>query len=373
MKIALVHNQCLEYRSFLFRALAERYPIDFLFFNESGEFVPEECSWRSLKGFRVPELSDYWIVPGLRRALAKEKYGLVIGGDLGAFNTAVAYRYARRRGLPFIPWILEWDYIRHPRRLFRRRFEDRLLRYCSGIVTPGIRHREYLEGRGAGPEKIFTVPNCLEEKPCDIDRDAPLYKMIVEMKGRGNVICSIGRHVGFKGHHQSIRAQKILEERDIGSAPFLVIAGDGPLLGRNTSLARSLGLKKTVFMERHVDTAEKNILYSLCDIFLLTSTRTRAYEAWGLVCNEAVRFGRPVIASDAVGCAGELVRHGENGFVFKDGDFDGLAGYISRILGDDGLRERLSRSSREIYGDYRPQRMIDSFCAAIDSMTGQGQ
>ncbi len=76
-----------------------------------------------------------------------------------------------------------------------------------------------------------------------------------------------------------------------------------------------------------VDPIELRNVYAACDVLVLPSIATRTFrEPWGLVVNEAMNRGLPVIASDAVGAAaGGLVRDEANGLVVAAGDSDALA------------------------------------------------
>ncbi len=84
-------------------------------------------------------------------------------------------------------------------------------------------------------------------------------------------------------------------------------------------------------------------LYELCDVFCLPSTR----EPWGLAVNEVMACGRAVVVSDAVGCAVDLVRDGENGCVFEAGNVGALAGALRRVLGTPGVAERMGAMGAE--------------------------
>src|SRR5207245_5600768 len=84
-------------------------------------------------------------------------------------------------------------------------------------------------------------------------------------------------------------------------------------------------------------------IYAAADVLVLPSISTRTFlEPWGLVVNEAMNRGLPVIASDAVGAAaGGLVRDGVNGLVVPAGDPEALARAMQRLAGDASLRTRL--------------------------------
>ncbi len=91
-------------------------------------------------------------------------------------------------------------------------------------------------------------------------------------------------------------------------------------------------------------------LYAASDVLVLPSIPTRAFrEPWGLVVNEAMNRGLPVIATDAVGAAaGGLVRDGHNGLVVGAGDRAALADALGRLAGDIRLRSGWGRPARKM-------------------------
>ena len=85
-------------------------------------------------------------------------------------------------------------------------------------------------------------------------------------------------------------------------------------------------------------------MFALSDLFVMTA----ANENFGLVINEAMCAGLPVVASTGIGAARDLVRNGENGRIFEVGDLASLADALRAILVDPVLRERMGRASKEI-------------------------
>jgi glycosyltransferase involved in cell wall biosynthesis len=98
-----------------------------------------------------------------------------------------------------------------------------------------------------------------------------------------------------------------------------------------------------------VTPVELRNLYGDCDVLVVPSIPTRTFrEPWGLVVNEAMNRGMPVIASDAVGAAaGGLVRDGETGLVVPAGDSAALADALCRLDSDPPLRLRLGKAGAE--------------------------
>ena len=84
--------------------------------------------------------------------------------------------------------------------------------------------------------------------------------------------------------------------------------------------------------------------YDLCDLFVLPSDN----EAWGLVLNEVMNAGKPIIASDQVGAARDLIREGVNGHVFPAGDLATLRAHVISVLADPARAAHMGRASREL-------------------------
>jgi glycosyltransferase involved in cell wall biosynthesis len=111
-------------------------------------------------------------------------------------------------------------------------------------------------------------------------------------------------------------------------------------------------------------------LYASADALALPSVPTATFlEPWGLVVNEAMQQGTPVIASDAVGAvAGGLVRDGRNGLVVPAGDAAALASRIRALAMNAALRERLGTAAREDVGAYTEKAWVDGMRRALEAV-----
>jgi glycosyltransferase involved in cell wall biosynthesis len=122
----------------------------------------------------------------------------------------------------------------------------------------------------------------------------------------------------------------------------LVFVGDGPL--RPTLEAYVSGKKiPRVYFAGFQSQERLPAYYMLGDVFVLPSGLG---ETWGLVVNEAMCFGLPIIVSDMVGCGPDLVEHGKNGYVIALGDTAGLAARLHSLVADRTLKEEFGRASR---------------------------
>jgi len=101
--------------------------------------------------------------------------------------------------------------------------------------------------------------------------------------------------------------------------------------------------------------------YAAADMFALPS----AYEPYGLVVNEAMCMGLPVLTTPAVAAAADLVREGENGFLFSVGDLETLARRIGQLATDPGLRLAMGKRSREIIAGWNYDACVEGVVNAL--------
>ena len=84
--------------------------------------------------------------------------------------------------------------------------------------------------------------------------------------------------------------------------------------------------------------------YAIADVAVLLSRR----ETWGVVINEAMAAGLPIIATERVGATADLVEEGENGFVVESGDAEGAASSLAYLAENLDVRARFGSRSREL-------------------------
>jgi glycosyltransferase involved in cell wall biosynthesis len=108
--------------------------------------------------------------------------------------------------------------------------------------------------------------------------------------------------------------------------------------------------------------------YAAADVLVVPSVPTATFrEPWGLVCNEAMHQGLPIIATDAVGAAaGGLVRHERNGLVVAAGDPGALAGALRRLHEEPALRRRMGTHGRRDAAVFTHDAWADGMARALD-------
>jgi glycosyltransferase involved in cell wall biosynthesis len=116
--------------------------------------------------------------------------------------------------------------------------------------------------------------------------------------------------------------------------------GDGVERVKLEARVRRLSLSGVKFLGFKGQT-ELPQYYDLCDVFVLPSER----DAWGLVVNEVMNAGKPVVVSDQVGAGPDLVLDGKNGFVTPVGDIHMLTDRLMRLTTDRELARRMGEES----------------------------
>jgi glycosyltransferase involved in cell wall biosynthesis len=145
----------------------------------------------------------------------------------------------------------------------------------------------------------------------------------------------------------------------------LVMVGAGPLRDRLERVARERNLE--VVWTGFKSLQELLPFYAHAGCFILPSIS----EPWGLVVNEAMASGLPVIVSRRCGCAEDLVRDGENGFLFDPEDPAELAEQMARIAGlSKARRAEMGKVSQEIVSAFTPETWAKNLTLAIKEAVG---
>ena len=104
--------------------------------------------------------------------------------------------------------------------------------------------------------------------------------------------------------------------------------------------------------------------YGLASAFVHASTT----EQWGLVVNEAMASGLPVLVSNRCGCAPDLVEDGVNGFTFDPYDVEALAGLMQRVAAmTDERRAAMGRAGQRIIAEWGPERFAEGLMQAVEA------
>ncbi|MBB5059741.1 glycosyltransferase involved in cell wall biosynthesis [Granulicella aggregans] len=149
-----------------------------------------------------------------------------------------------------------------------------------------------------------------------------------------------------------------------GLKPYLVIVGDGEERATLEARAAQSGVDSIRFCGFR-NQSELPRFFDLATVFVLPSR----HEPWGLIVNEAMNAGRPVILSNDVGCQPDLVTDGVEGFVFPVGNVNSLASALVRLLEDPGCASRMGLRALKKIQEYDFEADVRGLRAAAASLT----
>ncbi len=191
--------------------------------------------------------------------------------------------------------------------------------FCDGFFVYGERARAYVMQYGAPPEKVFF--RCQASAlPHGYSPDLALQQRIAHAP---SVEAPRFLYVGRLSPEKSLDVllRSFVRVRQTLPAATLVIVGAGPQRKMLEDLAHSLSLGEGVFFAGSMDVAALAVEYAKATCLVLPSFS----EPWGLVVNEALSYGCPVVVSQRCGCVPELVESKPTGFVFEAQNVDDLA------------------------------------------------
>ena len=372
MRTMFVTNMCPHYRIGAFETLSKYYDVEFYFFSDGREkhYLVESglhggsFKYKYLRGFK---LFGQRITPSLVLHLAMKNYDIVIKGTNGRFALPVTFLAAKIFRKRLILWHTFW-YDRNT--YFHRRFALPMYRiiwrYSDAIVTYGAHGKRYLEEHGVDPNKISIAWQSVDNTKYSRQADPVELKQLrdkLQLNDR-RVILFVGRLDAEKGIEYLIEAFKNLDTKDC----LLVLVGKGNMEQRLRDMCCSADIEDRTRFVGFVEYLSLYLYYALADVFVLPSVTTDHFkEPWGLVVNEAMNQGVPVVATDAVGAAvGGLVADGVNGFVVKERDSGALTVAIDKILANDELHKQMSQACLDTMKDWDYEKMVSGFVEAIE-------
>lgn len=287
-------------------------------------------------------------------------------------STLRAMRLGRRLGIPVL-LRGESHLTSHPRGLARAFVKDVFLRWLfSGVdafLTIGTLNRAYYRHYGAPESRLFPMPYAVDNGyfRARAEESAPTRDLLrVELglpPGRP-VVLFASKLVARKRAGDLLAAYSRVCASWEGDPPALVLVGDGPLRPRLEACAAGTGVVRFAGFRNQ---SEMPRFFDLCDVFVLPSE----YEPWGLVVNEAMNAGRPIVVTDHVGAGADLVENGANGFVCPLGDVAALADAIRAVLSDPERAGDMGRRSLRRVADWSFEQDRRGLLRALHAVMGR--
>lgn len=270
-----------------------------------------------------------------------------------------AILYCRLKKIPY--WV-EYDGGFNKKDSFLNRIMKKtLICRAEGHLTTSEEHIAYLMSLGIPAERIFKYPfTSLTEKDLEdnyriTDMEKKLQKQELGITER-KMILSVGQMIPRKGFDVLLQAVSNLP-RDIG----IYIVGGSPYEDLQ-KLKDSLGLENVHFIEFKTKKRLREY-YMASDLFVLPTRE----DIWGLVINEAMSFGLPIITTRKCIAGTELITDGENGYLLEAGEIQQTTEKIRILMESDSKRLLMGNKCRDKIRRYTIERMAQRHIEVLQS------
>jgi len=384
-RLAVVAIRPQPYNSPLYRSLAAHPRIDLTVYYllDEGLGKTRDLDYRRFEW-------GYPVLDGYRSRFLRNRAPRPSGARFtGAFHPELFCRlHLRHHDAAVVPgwfpssvWLAHWACWRHGLPVLMRSDANaadpvrrpwvrtlvlpRLFRRCAAFLAVGSRNAAFYRGCGVPEEKLFLAPYAVDNDFFQQQRAAlqPRRGELRRQLGLPDealLLLYAGRLVPQKRPGDLLAAVARLDDARV----WLALVGEGPERGRLEQQVAALGLRR-VFFAGFRTQAELSEYYMAADIFVLPSER----EPWGLVVNEAMNFGLPVVVSQVAGAVGDLVLPG-TGRTFPPGDVDALAACLRPLLADAGLRARLGQGALDRIRQWSHAGSPETIVRALEFATG---
>ncbi|MCI4364477.1 MAG: glycosyltransferase family 4 protein [Thermoplasmata archaeon] len=307
----------------------------------------------------LPGPLHYPFFRGLESALSRQQPEVVHVHTYGTHQVAVAGRYGRATGTPFVLtahfhpiWSIEGGWVRHRLRgFYDRRLAGPIVRAAARVIVQTREEERLLRSLGLELPPVHVIPPGY----APLAATAPGGTFRARYGITGPYLLFVGRLASNKGLLPLLEAFRTVAH-DAPSATLVLIGEDGGMRTSVEAAAVRLGLGERVRILGHVpDDAVLADAYRDARLTVLPSE----YEAFGLVLLESLAQGTPVVAS-RVGGIPEFVPDGQAGLLVTPNDPSELARAILRLWDDTSLAGRLGAYGREVVvPQYTWDRLVD--------------
>jgi glycosyltransferase involved in cell wall biosynthesis len=360
IKLAYLVSHPIQYQAPLLRLISEHPEIDLTVFFCSnismGRFVDPEfkqaISWDIplVEGYKHqflptigrPDVLGFVmpVVYGLRNRLLTGKYDALWVHGWGHWSHIYAIEAAHRMGIKVLlrgEANLHLESASKIKKLVKAIFMRWLMSRTDQFLTIGSWNKEFYLHYGAAMTRLHHVPYAVDNvffqaMARDASRPREQFRASLGLEA-GKPIILYASKLTLRKRVIDLLEAYIKLSPDGRSEPnvYLLIVGGGELQTELLLRIKKLGWNSIKILG-----------------FKNQSELPAYYDPWGLVINEVMNAAKPVIVSDQVGCAPDLVRHKENGYIFRAGDIDDLCKGLRFVLSDSERCRAMGQKSLEI-------------------------
>lgn len=295
------------------------------------------------------------------RYIKQKEYDILFIMGYASPTSIFAITYCR---LNNIPYILNSDgAVEKPTNVLKRALKKFLIGGAHAWLCTGKHTSSYLQKYGSKEEKTYIYPfTSLTEK--DVLQQLPASEEKKRLRELFNisqptVVLAVGRFIPLKRYDVLIEAFACID----GDAELLIIGG-----GEEKETYENLIAAKDIKNIILIDFKTKNELsnyYRMADIFVHPTSS----DVWGLVINEAMGYGLPVITTEKCVAGIELVKDSENGYIVRAGDAEQLEARLSELLKNNCKRHEMAEANLHKIRGYTIEQMAKRHIDIFETLT----
>jgi glycosyltransferase involved in cell wall biosynthesis len=385
LKVALLAASPIPYRVPLYQRLAADPRIDLtVIYASNGGVRPVDA------GYGRPIRWDSDLLSGYRSMFLRRARTNPIEGNFLALRDVDVVKVLRQLHCDVF-WIWGYNYLTHQlavfshilrrtpiiyseeqtlidrRPLWKLAIKRPILQFLfhrSSALFIGTENYRWFSHYGVSPERLHFTPYCV-----DNDKLALAHQRLLSRKDQlklergirvdsGPVILMVARLIPKKQPLLLLEAFGRVRRR---RRCTLLIVGTGLMEEVMRRKVMHDGLPDVIFAG-FVNQSEIASAYACADIFVLPSGYR---ETWGLVVNEAMNCKLPVVVSDKVGCAVDLVKPDENGYIFRSDRVDELAECLMRLVDSPEQCARFGENSSKIVSGWNYEVAVRGVLSAV--------
>lgn len=298
-----------------------------------------------LKGINIGNDGAFCI--DIIKFLRDESFDIIVIGGYSTPTGMLAINWLRRHKKNFI-LSADGGFIKEESKL-KYKIKKYFIGAAKAWLSTGNSTREYLEYYGANKKEIYDYPfsSITQDDIIDINninKQKLRKKMNIKEE---KIILSIGQMIYRKGFDILIKAMKEMNQERVG----LYIIGGKPSEEYKV-LVKRLKLKNVYFVE-FKQKEELNEYYKMADVFALATRE----DIWGLVINEAMALGLPIVTTDKCIAGKELIEDDINGYIIETENIQQLRKSIEKILNDEQLSKCMTKNNIEKIKKYTIENM----------------
>ena len=383
-RVLAVATHPVQYQVPLFRRMAARADLDLrvAFCTLRGAQAAHDPEFGASVKWDVPLLDGYSWVEVLNRGSGSETFWGLRNPGLwrlirdGGFDAVlcyvgygratfwIAYLAAKTSGAAFLFGTDATTLTPIDRRMWKRSVKrlvwPMLFRLADQVSVPSTGGRDLMKSLGLPDGRVTLTPYVVDNdwwlaQAARVDRAAARASWGAAADDAVILFCA-----KLQVWKRPLDLLQAFAKAKIGKA-LLVFAGEGPLRGQLQDEAAALGVAERMRFLGFVNQTQLPSIYTGADLMVLPSL----YEAFGVVVNEAMLCGCPVIVSDHVGAARDLITEGRTGFMYPCEDVEALAKLLERALGNREKLRELGLAARARMETWGPRENIEGTLEAI--------